>query len=109
MKNQRLLIKTINYIDKIIAYTKDVDYQGFKENTMMVEACVFNLSQIGELVNKLEKGYIIDNPEIPWFKIKGLRNRIIHDYEGVNHILIWEIITTDLKKLKTQLDELNKK
>jgi uncharacterized protein with HEPN domain len=53
MKNQRLLIKTINYIDKIIAYTKDVDYQEFKENMMMVEACVFNLSQIGKLSQQI--------------------------------------------------------
>lgn len=51
---------------------------------MMVEACVFNLSQIGELVNKLDKDYISKYPEISWFKIRGLRNGIVHDYEGVN-------------------------
>ena len=73
---------------------------------MMLEACVFNLSQIGELVNKLEEEYILDNPEIPWFKIRGLRNRLVHDYEGVSLILVWEIIASDLKKLKTQLERL---
>ena len=84
-----------------------MDYEGFRNNSMMVEACVFNLSQIGELVNKLDKEYILKNSEIPWFKIRGLRNRIVHDYEGVNLNLIWEIIDMDIKILRGQLLELN--
>ena len=72
-------------------------------NSMMVEACVFNLSRIGELVNKLDKEYLSKHNEVPWFKIRGLRNRIVHDYEGVNLNLIWEIIDMDIKILKEQL------
>lgn len=49
------ILKTINYIDSILEYTSNVAYVEFINNTMMVEACVFNLSQIGELVNKLDK------------------------------------------------------
>ena len=107
MKNQKIIWKIINYIDSIIKYTDDVDYVEFKNNTMMVEACVFNLSQVGELVNKLEKDYIDNYPELPWFKIRGLRNRIVHDYEGVNLNLIWQIIDNDIKILKEQLLKLN--
>jgi len=103
MKNQKIILKIINHIDSIQKYTIDVDYSNFKVNSMMVEASVFNLSQIGELVNKLDKDYIADCPEIPWLKMRGLRNRIVHDYEGVNLNLIWEIIETDLKILKEQL------
>jgi len=103
MKNQRIIQKIINHINSILRYTKGVTYDEFKNNSMMVEACVFNLSQIGELVNKLDKEYISQHPDIPWFKMKGLRNRIVHDYEGINLILIWEIIDVDIKKLKEQL------
>lgn len=52
MKNQKIIRKIINYIESILKYTNNVDYEGFRNNSMMVEACVFNLSQIGELVNK---------------------------------------------------------
>ncbi len=107
MKNQKIILKIINYIDTILEYTNDVDYTGFRNNSMMVEACVFNLSQIGELVNKLDKQYIMENPEMPWFKMRGLRNRIVHDYEGVNLNLIWEIIGMDIKILREQLLKLN--
>ncbi|CCQ97091.1 conserved hypothetical protein [[Clostridium] ultunense Esp] len=49
---------------------------------------MFNLSQIGELVNKLDKEYLSKHHGIPWFKMRGLRNRIVHNYEGVNLNLI---------------------
>ncbi len=106
MKNHRSITKIINYIDTILVYTKDVNYEGFVDNTMLVDACVFNLSQIGELVSKLDEEYVNNYSEIPWFKMRGLRNRIVHDYEGVNLKLIWEIIDHDLKILKSQLSDL---
>jgi len=107
MKNQKILLKIIKYINSILKYTNNVNYAEFRNNSMMVEACVFNLSQIGELVNKLDKVFISNHPEVPWFKIKGLRNRIVHDYEGVNLNLIWDIIDIDLKVLKEQLMKLD--
>ncbi|MCK9268192.1 MAG: DUF86 domain-containing protein [Alkaliphilus sp.] len=106
MKSQKTILKIINYIDSVLKYTNNVDYTGFRNNNMMVEACVFNLSQIGELVNKLDNEYILEHSEIPWFKMRGLRNRIVHDYEGINLNLIWEIIELDLGILKEQLLEL---
>ena len=106
MKNQKIIQKIINYIDSIIKYTSDIGYSEFINNSMMVEACVFNLSQIGELVNKLDKEYLSKYHEIPWFKMRGLRNRIVHDYEGVNLNLIWEIIDVDIRILKEQLMKL---
>ncbi len=103
MKNQKIIMKIVKYIDSILKYTNNVDYAEFKNNSMMVEACIFNLSQIGELVNKLDNEYMTGHPEIPWFKMRGLRNRIVHDYEGVNLNLIWEIIDIDIKVLRGQL------
>lgn len=106
MKNRKILQKIINYIDSILKYINNVSYNELIDNSMMVEACVFNLSQTGELVNKLDKKYIESCPEIPWFKMRGLRNRIVHDYEGINLNLIWEIISSDIKILKEQLVKL---
>ncbi len=103
MKNLKIIQKMLSYIDSIVKYTSNITYNEFKNNSMMVEACIFNLSQIGELTNKLDKEYLNKHSDIPWFKIKGLRNRIVHDYEGVNLNLIWEIIDVDIKILGKQL------
>ena len=73
---------------------------------MLVEACVFNLSQIGELVRHLDRDFIEQHSDIPWAQMRGLRNRIIHDYEGVNLMLVWEIIKYDIPTLIVKLKEI---
>ena len=47
-------------------------------------------------------------PDIPWNEMRGLRNKIVHDYEGVNLTLIWDIVKDDLPELYGQLEELNR-
>jgi uncharacterized protein with HEPN domain len=103
MKSQSIIQKIINYIDIVLKYTNNISYDEFKKNSMLVEACVFNLSQIGELVNRLDAEYMTKYPDVTWFKMRGLRNRIVHDYEGINLTLIWEIIDIDIKTLKETL------
>lgn len=105
MKNKVIIEKIIKYTDKIIDYTKNCTYESFFGNTILVEACVFNLSQIGELANKLDDEFEKANNHIPWRVLYGLRNRIVHDYEGVNLVLIWDIITGDLPGLREQLQD----
>lgn len=106
MRNDLIVVKMIEIIKKLQNYTKDVDYKSFSDNEMLVEACVFNLSQLGETANKINLEFETANPQIPWRQIYGLRNRIIHDYEGINLKLIWEIIKDDLPELLKELDKL---
>ena len=109
MKNKIIVEKILKYISKVLDYTKDTEYDAFINNSILVEACVFNLSQIGELANKIDKEFEESNPSIPWRVMYGLRNKIVHDYEGVNLVLIWDIVKEDLPELGAQLEELNKK
>ncbi|MGN0162250.1 MAG: DUF86 domain-containing protein [Candidatus Ornithomonoglobus sp.] len=106
MKHKIIVEKIIKYIDKILRYTDNCTYESFSENTVLVEACVFNLSQIGELANRIDDEFEKDTGNIPWRVLYGLRNRIVHDYEGVNLVLIWDIIENDLPELRRQLDEI---
>lgn len=77
-----------------------------QKNSILVEACVFNLGQIGELANKIDKEFEMQNSSIPWRVLYGLRNKIVHDYEGVNLTLIWDILSSDLSELENKLKEL---
>ncbi len=85
-----------------------MDFDGFIENSILVEACVFNLSQIGEFANKTGKDFETEHPSVPWRLLYGLRNKIVHDYEGVNLSRIWDIIKDDLPELYAQLAELSR-
>ncbi|MBQ7703441.1 MAG: DUF86 domain-containing protein [Firmicutes bacterium] len=105
MKNEIIVQKLAAYAEKIIRYCEDTDYVRFSADSKLVEACVFNLSQMGELANRVDADYAQAHQQVPWRLLYGLRNRIVHDYEGVNLQLIWEIIEDDLPVL---LDELTK-
>lgn len=106
MRNEIILEKMTGYCKKILAYCAECDYDGFMSDTRLVEACVFNLSQMGELANRVDEAYSEKHPTLPWHALYGLRNRIVHDYEGVNLQLVWQIITEDLPELLVQLEVL---
>lgn len=106
MKNNIVIEKIINHAERIIKYSNGKSYSEFSEDMMLVEACVFNLSQIGELIRHLDEDFIEHHSDIPWSQMRGLRNRIIHDYEGVNLMLIWEIIRYDLPVLLLKLKDI---
>lgn len=98
--------KMLAYVEKLTVYCENYDYNSFVEDGKLVDACVFNLSQIGELCHAADDDYIREHPEVPWHEMYGLRNRIVHDYEGVNLRLVWEIISRDIPELKKTLQSL---
>ena len=106
MRNSVIVEKLIVYTDKLLRYCDGLDYAQFSADTKLVEACVFNLSQMGELANRVEDDFARAHPEVPWRLLYGLRNRIVHDYEGVNLQLIWEIISDDLAPLRDALSKI---
>lgn len=111
MKNKEYisLKKMIDYIDKALRYTKDCDFETFLKNEEKIDATVFAISQIGELVKNISKETMQEYPNIEWIIIKNLRNKIVHDYEGIKLNFIWDIITEDIIKLKEDLKKIIEK
>jgi uncharacterized protein with HEPN domain len=106
MKNRIIVQKLLGYCEKILSYTSGFNYNQFESSEMTIEACVFNLLQMGELIPKFDKDFTENNKQIPWKLIRGLRHKLVHDYEGVNLKLVWDIITEDLPKLQVSLKEM---
>ena len=100
MRNEIILQKMHRYAIKLIDYCEGCTYESFIADMKLVEACVFNLSQLGELCRVVDASFAEAHPEIPWREMYGLRNRIVHDYEGVNLRLVWEIISEDIPDLR---------
>ncbi|OUO94035.1 HepT-like ribonuclease domain-containing protein [Cloacibacillus sp. An23] len=106
MRNKIIIEKIVRHADRILAYCRGVSYEKFSADAMLSDACVFNLGQIGELANQLDDDFTRSHQEIPWRSLYGLRNRIVHDYDGVNMNLIWTIIAEDLKPLRDNLSKI---
>lgn len=102
MKNKEYVsfIKMIEYIDKAIEYTKGYTFESFCNDDKTIDATVFAISQIGELVKNISKETMSKYNNIEWNMIKGLRNRIVHDYEGISLKSIWYVINNDIIDLK---------
>jgi uncharacterized protein with HEPN domain len=90
-------------IAKIERYTAGLNQTTFEADEKSVDAVVRNLEIIGEAARQLPEEFTRRNPQIEWRKIAGLRNRIVHDYFGLDLQIIWQIILNDLPALKRGL------
>lgn len=99
-------IKMIEYIDKSLKYTNGYTFEQFCADDKTVDATVFAISQIGELVKNISKETMDKYSNIEWNMIKGLRNRIVHDYEGISLKSIWYVLENDIKELKKNIQNI---
>ena len=107
-KDEIILVKIAKYCADIMRYTKDMDENDFINDDRTVAACAFCLGQIGELSKKMSEDGKKSYSKVPWHKMYGLRNRIFHDYDGVNLSLLWTIVKNDIPNLKVSLKEQSK-
>lgn len=93
-------------IDKINRYLKDTSYDSFMFNDMQVDAVVRELEVIGEAANNVSEQFKAKHLNLPWREMVGMRNRLIHEYFGVNTKIVWETCQSDLKELKNLIKPL---
>ncbi len=86
----------VDAMTKIERYIEEVDFAGFTQNEMIVDAVIRNLEIIGEAARNIDEDIRDNYPEIPWRRIIGLRNIVIHGYFGVDLENIWKIITENI-------------
>ncbi|WP_436415596.1 HepT-like ribonuclease domain-containing protein [Petrimonas sp.] len=84
---------------KIKRYTHDLDFISFAEDEKTIDAVVRNFEIIGEAANRIDPDYRLLHTEIEWNRIRGFRNRIVHDYFGIDNEIVWSIIETYLDEL----------
>lgn len=87
-------------------YTGHISFDEFSDNFMIVEACLYNIQIIGEAVSKLPEDVKKSEPKIPWGSIKGMRNRLIHDYIGTDLPLVWNVIRNELPTFEKDLQRI---
>ena len=102
--NDLLLMDMLDAAEKILKYTSNLDYDTFLENEMVIDAVARNFEIIGEAANRIGPDFKTTHPQIEWLRITGFRNRIIHEYFGIDYEIMWTIIEESIAEL---IDELN--
>ncbi len=105
-KDRIIIQKIIGYIDDVEKYTEGMEAKDFLDDKKTITACAFTVSQIGEIVKEIEEDTMKKYSDIPWNSIKGMRNRIVHDYENVDLSVLWGTIKESLPELKEKLKEI---
>jgi len=110
-RDSLLLVQDIlESAQKIIRYTSGLDYESFLSDDRTVDAVVRNFEIIGEAANRFSEDFRERHNKIEWNRIRGFRNRIVHEYFGIDYRIVWTIIETYLDdligNLETIVDEL---
>ena len=91
-REPKLLIDDIKLsCQKIIQYTKNQSFEDFLADDKTLDAVIRNFEIIGEAANRLPEEFKDNNTTIDWHKIRGFRNRIVHDYMGIDYSIVWQI------------------
>ena len=93
----------LDAIQRIEGYTAHVKKAEFFENLMMQDAVILQIETIGETANSISNEFQEEHGELPWAQMRALRNRIVHDYRGINLNVIWDTVQNDLPALKRQV------
>ncbi len=86
-------------IDKIRQYIGDRTIEQLSTDQRSLEAVVWNLTVIGEAARHIPESVVTAYPQIPWSQMRGIRNRIVHEYDRVDVEIIWNVAQNELPPL----------
>jgi len=93
-------------IKRLEEYLKGIDYESFLNNNLLQAGVIRELEIIGEASKKLGNDFKKQYPEIPWKNIAGMRDKLIHDYFGVDLDAVWETVERDIPELRNNLKQI---
>jgi uncharacterized protein with HEPN domain len=102
-RDQTYLRHILDAIGRIESYVA-VGREAFMSGSHWQDATIRQLEIIGEATKRLSPGLRSRYPEVPWRRIAGLRDVLIHDHMGVRLTAVWEVAQTDLPAFKKQIE-----
>lgn len=105
-KDRAYLMDMREFATQVMAYMQDRTHDDFMSDRLLRDGVAYNLQVVGEAAYQVSEGFKTDHPNIDWFKIAGLRHRIVHDYRRVDDETLWRITQKYVPPLIAELDKL---
>ena len=94
-------------IDRAMQYIASLDSaQALEANSLITDAVIRNIEIIGEAANRIQRQapeFVSAHPDLPWIQIRGMRNKMIHNYFDVHLDVVWNTIKEDFPRLQQQI------
>lgn len=99
----RHILDAVNWIEE---YTHGMDYDGFRASHLVQDGVIRQLEIIGEATRNLSKEFRDKHADIPWKDMAGMRDKLIHQYFGVDIAAVWDTIQADIPALKDSVKKI---
>ena len=106
LKDDRLYLGHIREAIEDLQQYAEVGHDAFMTDGMRQDAIIRKLEVVGEAVKHLSEETKQRRPEIPWRRIAGMRDRLTHDYFGVDLSLVWVVVAQELPNLQRAVEQL---
>jgi len=101
-----LLEDILDSAKKILRYTENLSYQDFINDSKTIDAVIRNYEIIGEASNRLPDKFKDSINTVDWFRVRGFRNRIVHQYFGIDYEIVWKLKETELITLISEIEKI---
>ncbi|AFY36880.1 protein of unknown function DUF86 [[Leptolyngbya] sp. PCC 7376] len=105
-RDQEILLDAIEACNLILQFSQGYNYTNFEEDKKTQSSVLYQIAILGETTNRFSTKFIAENPQIPFHAIRGMRNRVIHEYKEVDSSILWEVIRIDIPNLLSSLQRI---
>ncbi len=107
MRDARLsLVDMLEAMNAIESFVDQMKPEEFRRNDLVSSAVIRKFEVIGEAARHVPEPVVSKYPDVPWRKIVGMRDRLIHFYFGVKYDLVWDTIKQEIPRLKEQIQKI---
>lgn len=104
----------IYYLDKIkgdlafvIEHTSGKSQSDIERDPILIDSIMFRIIQIAENATKLTDSFKSSHSNVPWIAIKGMRNKIVHNYGVVNMTIVYDTVTNGIPEMYELLSDIH--
>lgn len=102
-RDEASILDALIFAQRILEFTSGLDEEMFASDLKTQAAVLYEISVLGEAMRRISPEFQKQYSEIPYGKIIGMRNKLVHDYEEINLKLVWSVIQRDIPELIANL------
>lgn len=97
------LADVLKYAARALSHVQGMTFEQFTATETQADAVIHCLTVIGEAAGRLSDAARAELPQFDWRAMNGMRHRLVHDYGGVDHGIVWDVVQNKLPPLRDEL------